>query len=242
MDVPQLQAFLLGMRDVAGTLKRGTPQPSVTPIVRLPQYGRESIDAMVKQVLDVGAFGIVFPTVDTREQALAAVRAMRYPQRKGSPLMEPLGLRGHGNRNAVWFWGVDTAEYERHADLWPLNPNGDLLAIMMIESAAGLHNADAIASVPGVGGILVGNGDLAFSLGVGGDPVALAAGTLPDVEDAIHRIVQVCLAHKIPCGTTGNPNSVESRIKEGFRFFSIQEGGLPARIETVVRTGRAAQK
>ena len=58
---------------------------------------------------------------------------MRYPQRRGSPFMEPAGLRGSGPDNALWFWGVSGAEYAQRADLWPLNPAGDLIALMMIE-------------------------------------------------------------------------------------------------------------
>jgi 2-keto-3-deoxy-L-rhamnonate aldolase RhmA len=45
---------------------------------------------------------------------------------------------------------------ERRADVEPLNPDGDLLAIMMIESTEGVKNADAIAAVPGVGVIFLG--------------------------------------------------------------------------------------
>jgi 4-hydroxy-2-oxoheptanedioate aldolase len=242
MDIERLRTFLIGMTDIAEVLKKGTPQPNVTPIVRLPQYGREPLDFMVKQVLDIGVFGIVFPTVDSREQALNAVRAMRYPQRKGSPISDPLGLRGHGNANAVWFWGVPTAEYERRADLWPLNRDGDLLAIMMIESVEGLRHIDEIAAVPGVGGILIGPGDLAYSIGVGGDPAALASGELPEVENAFQAILKACVARKVPCGTTSNVNNVAKRLQEGFRFFSMQDRGLSTSVESVIRVGRAAEK
>ena len=65
--------------------------------------------------------------------------------------MEPAGLCGWGPRSATWVWGLSAAGYERHADVWPLNPDGDLLVVAMIESAEGLKTLDDIASVPGVG-------------------------------------------------------------------------------------------
>src|SRR5258705_12528949 len=89
--------------------------------------------------------------IANREQAILAVRNMRYPQRKTSKYPDPPGLRGYAPGVAVWWWGVSAAEYERRADVWPLNPDGDLLAIMMIETSEGLKNADAIAAGPGGG-------------------------------------------------------------------------------------------
>lgn len=241
MDMQELRIFMLGMIDSGTIVKRGTPQPTVTPMVRLPQYGREPLQFMIKQALDLGVFGIVFPTIETKEQALNAVRAMRYPQPKGSPYMEPFGQRGAGNGNAVWYWGVPTAEYQRRADLWPLNPDGELLAIMMIESAEGLKNAAEIAAVPGVGGILIGPGDMSFSLGVG-NYAAATGGGIPEVEAAVQTVLKVCLARKIPCGSTGNANDVARRIKEGMKFFVLGGGGLSAGLDAALRAGRAADK
>src|SRR5438034_960796 len=86
--------------------------------------------------------------VDSPEYALFAVKTMRYPQLRGSKYMEPRGIRGAGPANATWIWGIAGEEYDRHADLWPLNPDGDLLATMMIESVEGLQNVDKIAAVP----------------------------------------------------------------------------------------------
>jgi 4-hydroxy-2-oxoheptanedioate aldolase len=54
--------------------------------------------------------------------------------------------------------GVSGDEYGRRDDLWPLNPEGDLLATMMIESVEGLKSLDAIASRPGVGALFPGAG------------------------------------------------------------------------------------
>ena len=82
-DTETLRAFLLGMTDKARILEKGSVQMDVTPLVRIPMYGREELQFLVKQVLDVGAFGIVFPFIGTREQAVNAVASMRYPAQRG---------------------------------------------------------------------------------------------------------------------------------------------------------------
>lgn len=236
-DAETIRLFLIGMNDKAAYLRRGSAQLPAAPVVRIPTYGRESSDWIVKQALDAGMMGIKFPTIDTREQALRAVRSMRYPPARGARYPEPAGLRGKGAGNAVWFWGVDGAEYERRADLWPLNPDGDLLAIIMIESAEGLRNVDDIASVPGVGVLYVGNvGDLPASLGV--PPGA------PEVEAGLQRTLQACKKHNVMCGAVVDEKNIAQRIKEGWRYLDIGRagGGLARGPDAALRAGRAATR
>ena len=166
LDFPALHMFLLGMTDRAMVLRKGNLQPNVALFARFPPEANES-QWVVKQALDIGLHGVIFNGVDTPEQALFAVRTMRYPQMRDAKYHEPNGIRGSGPGNATWIWGLSAEEYERHADLWPLNPDGDLLATMMIESVEGLKNLDNIAAVPGVGALFPGAGsDLSHSLGV----------------------------------------------------------------------------
>src|SRR5215210_4260318 len=96
--------------------------------------------------------------VESKEEGVVEVGRMRYPQMKGAKYPEPIGIRGSGPANAMWNWGVDGDEYARRADVWPLNPEGDLLAIIMIESVEALKNLDEIAAVPGVGVLFPGAG------------------------------------------------------------------------------------
>jgi 4-hydroxy-2-oxoheptanedioate aldolase len=229
-----LRMFLLGMIDRAEAARTGSVQPKVTPLARFAPYAREGSEWAVKQGLDQGLMGAIFNSVETRDQALRAVRAMRYPQRRGSAFMEPAGLRGSGPDNALWFWGISGADYAQRADLWPLNPAGDLIAIMMIETAEGVRNADAIASVPGVAGFYIGPTDLSNSLGV-------APGS-PDTEAAIQTILKTCLARKVACGITASAADMPRRVKEGFKILGGGgiAGGLPAPIDAAVRAGRAA--
>src|SRR3989441_2418627 len=164
LDFPALHLFLMGMTDKAMVLKKGSLQPNVALFARFPPEADQS-QWVVKQALDIGLHGVIFNGVDTREQALAAVKSMRYPQMRGSKYFEPAGIRGAAPGLATWIWGLTAEDYERHADLWPLNPEGDLLAIAMIESVEGVKNLDAILSVPGIGAAFIGNAnDLRHSM------------------------------------------------------------------------------
>jgi 4-hydroxy-2-oxoheptanedioate aldolase len=220
MDFEGLHRFSVGMIDKAAILKKGNAQPNVAIFARFAPYGREQAQWVAKQALDIGLMGVIFNGIDNAEQALLAVRNMRYPQRKTSKYQDPPGLRGYAPGMAVWQWGVSAAEYERRADLWPLNPDGDLLAIMMIETTEGLKNADAIASVPGVGAIFVGaGGDLHQYLGVEADA--------PEVEQAFQTILRACLAHNVACGITAlNGQAVARRLAEGWKMIRTTQGAL----------------
>jgi len=212
LDFVGLNLFLLGMTDKAEILKKGNLQPNVALLARFPPEADQS-GWVVKQALDIGLMGVIFNGVDSTEQAVAAVRSMRYPKLKGAPHQEPAGLRGFAPANALWAWGLSQAEYERRADLWPLNPEGDLLAVVMIESAEGLARVDQIAAVPGVGALFVGAGsDLSRSLGV--------AQPSPELEAAFAKIVAACKAHNVACAITANsPADIMRRVKEGWRII-----------------------
>ena len=220
MDFEGLHHFTVGMIDKAAILKKGNAQPNVAIFARFAPYGREQAQWFVKQALDIGLMGVIFNGIDNREQALLAVRNMRYPQQRNSKYPEPPGLRGYAPGGAVWWWGISEAEYVRRADLWPLNPDGDLLAIMMIETSEGLKNADAIASVPGVGAIFVGAGaDLSQYLGV--------ARNSAELEQGFQTILKACLAHNVACGITAlNGSDIIKRLAEGWKMIRTTEAAL----------------
>ncbi len=192
-----------------------TLAPAVTPIARIPSNGVEMNQFLAKQALDRGVYGVVWPHIGTPEQASNAVASCRYARKAGSEFYEPAGLRGDGPANACRYWGLSQQEYYRKADVYPLNPEGELLVFIMIESIKGLDNVDEIlGKVPGIGCVLIGEGDLSQALGY---PRQYEH---PVVHDAMHHIVQVCKKHKVPVGhphvTTAN---VEWAIKEGFSFL-----------------------
>ncbi len=229
-DVERLQMFLLGMTDKRRIQQKGNLQMNVTPFVRVPATGAEQVLFQAKQVLDVGVFGVMYPSISTVEEAENAVRATRYPQTTGAPDFEPAGLRGRNPANATWFWGV--RDYMQRADVWPLDPRGDLLAILQIETVEGVENVEEIVKVPGIGVLFIGPSDLTASMGY-------PSGS--EVEDAIQRVLAACLAQGVPCAITTGAGSVERRLNEGFRFVTVGfDGGISAGVATALERGRAA--
>ncbi len=234
-DLETLQIFLLGMSDKSRVLEKGNLQMDVTPLVRIPMNGRENLQWQVKQALDVGAFGIVFPYVETREETENAIRSMRYPQRRGDAAMEPAGLRGASPGIARWFWGA--SDYFDRADVWPLDPSGDLLAVIQIESKKAVDNIEAIAAVPGIGAIFIGPSDLSISYGVPGQR------DHPEVDAAMKKVLGVCKARKIPCGLTTGADDVEQYLEEGYSFVTVgywNDAGISGAVAETLEIARKA--
>ena len=212
MDFAALRTFLLAMGDKETVVRKGNAQPDVALFARFAPRPEDS-EWVVKQALDLGLYGVLFNSVDTPEQAARAVSMMRYPQLRDSRYPSPKGVRGWSPGNAAWAWGVGTDEYARRADVWPLNPDGDLLAVMMIESRGGLQNVDAIARTPGVGALFVGaGGDLSRSLGV-------LSGS-PELEEAFGQIVAACRINNVACAISANTGEdVARRVREGWQII-----------------------
>ena len=231
LDFDTLRSFLFGMINKVEILKKGNVQANVTPIMRIPGYGRESLHFMVKQALDTGVLGVMFPAIDTKEQAISAVRAARYPSNNKSG-----GQRGCCPDDATWLWGfTNDLDYARRADTWPADPNGEILLMMQIETAEGVKNINDIISVPGVGVIFVGPNDLSHSMGV-------AQGS-PEHEAAIQTVLKACVARNVPCAITTNASTVARRLKEGFRVATVGGGvALDAATENALKAGRAVLK
>ena len=189
--------------------------PSVTPFVRIPPNGGEMNQFFAKQALDLGAYGLVWPHISTVAQAYNAVAACRYPRLKSAPLYEPAGQRGDGPTSAVRYWGLTQPEYYQRADVWPLNPKGEIFVILMIEDSEGIANLDAILNdVPGIGAVLIGEGDLSQELGF---PRQYEH---PVVLDAMASVVATCKKHDVAVGHPHvDSNNVERVLAEGYRFL-----------------------
>lgn len=154
--------FMLNRRRI---LEGNSLRPNVTPFVRIPANGAEMNTWMAKQVLDQGVYGVVFPHIATAEQARNAVAACRYARPKDAPNYEPKGLRGDAPNAASRYWGLTVPEYYARADVWPLAPEGEIMVVLMIESTEAMENLTEILKVPGVGAIMIGEGDLSQQLG-----------------------------------------------------------------------------
>ncbi len=220
------------MTDKRAIMTKGNLQPDVVPFVRIPAIGSENVIWQVKQVLDVGVFGVMFPSINTGAEAEMAVRATRYPQENGVADYEPAGLRGRNPANASWYWGIN--DYHQKADLWPLDPAGELLAIIQVETPEAVTNIEEILAVPGVGVIFIGPSDLSTAMGY-------TSAAAPEVEAAIQTVLQACLASGVPCAITTSANSVEQRVAEGFRFVTVGvDGGLSGFSSDALSRGRRA--
>jgi 4-hydroxy-2-oxoheptanedioate aldolase len=204
--------FLLNRRQIATA---GSIAPAVTPMVRIPTNGVEKAQWHAKQALDLGCYGIVFPHISSVEEARNAVAACRYPRLETAPRYEPAGIRGDGPGSAVRYWGLTQPEYYARADVWPLDPKGEILVVLQIEDTSGVENLDDILKkVPGIGAILIGEGDLSQELGF---PRQYEH---PKVLEAMAHVVATCKANNV---VVGHPHveagNAERILKEGYRFL-----------------------
>ncbi|MHC4389649.1 MAG: HpcH/HpaI aldolase family protein, partial [Planctomycetota bacterium] len=214
-DTSQLRNFLLSLNSRREVMAKGNLQPNVTVLVRVPEDADGDFNWMAKQVLDCGAHGVIVPHVRNAEQAKKLVRACRYPQRKDSPISEPDGVRGAGPRLPSYLWGVSYTEYISRADVWPLNPKGDLLAIAMIEDKDGVRNIDEILSVKGIGAVMFGPFDYSFACGHGGNQ------RHPKVIEAWNKVKKACDRHNVPMIGFAKPGNIHLRLKENHRMLLI---------------------
>ncbi len=214
-DGKALRDSLQYMLNRAQIVKQGSVVPAITPMVRIPVNGVEKAQWQAKQALDMGCYGIVWPHISTVEEAYNAVAACRYPRLKSAPLYEPQGIRGDGPHGAVRYWGLSQQDYYRKADVWPLNPEGEILVIIQIEDTRGVENLDdMLKNVPGIGAVLIGEGDLGQELGY---PRQYEH---PELLKWMKRVVDTCKKHNVVVGhphvETGNAQRI---IDEGYRFL-----------------------
>jgi 4-hydroxy-2-oxoheptanedioate aldolase len=184
-------------------------------MVRIPPNGNEMAQWQAKQVLDLGVYGIIWPHVSTVEEAYNAVAACRYPRLNTAAMYEPAGIRGDGPTAAVRYWGLTQQEYYDRADVWPLNPKGEIFVILMIEDTKAIENLDdMLKKVPGIGAVLIGEGDLSQELGY---PRQYEH---PKVLEAMDYIVKTCKANNVVVGHPHvDANNVERVLAQGYRFL-----------------------
>jgi 2-keto-3-deoxy-L-rhamnonate aldolase RhmA len=173
---------------------RGTGLYPISRVVRA-EY------ELIAPALDAGSRGIMAPMVGSREDAERLVAAAKYP---------PLGRRGFGV--------LQSDELEDGPGALAERSNRENLVIAQIESTAGIEHADAIASVPGVDVIWVGQFDLSLSLGVPGrfeDATYIAA---------IDRLIEVCRRHHPPLGQMiGTPAEGAALRRRGFQVLAYAD-------------------
>lgn len=169
-----------------------------TALARVPANRHDHI----KRVLDNGAHGIVVPMVNTRQEALDAVAAAKYP---------PIGNRSVGGSVHALNFDTNANDYYAHA-------NDELLVVLQCEHIQAVEDADAIFSVPGIDAIFVGPHDLAASMrSKDGKPPSGEA-----TSQAMKKILETCKKHKVAPGLhCANAEEAKARIEEGWQFIAI---------------------
>jgi 4-hydroxy-2-oxoheptanedioate aldolase len=179
----------------------GVIAPSgVAPMVRIPWNQPENF----KRVLDAGAWGIVVPMVNSKEEAERAVEATRFP---------PKGKRSVGGSIPAVRFGTNGGDYLKHAD-------EEILLVLQIEHIDAVEHCDEILGVPGVDACFIGPNDLAASMGIGlGVPLE---GTDPRMIEAIAHVEKTAKAVGVAPGIHCSGSAgVNQRIAEGFQFLAL---------------------
>lgn len=186
-----------------------------------------------RQILARGVHGVLLCQAESAEAVAAFVAACRYPINRigvGAGLGE--GGRGVGSENTAGaVWGIGRDDYLRKAEPWPLNPEGELLLGVKIESAAAIPHIEDILSVPGLGFAEMGPGDLSLSLGYWKVPRPFP----PEMESVRQRVRAACLKHGIAFLESATPQNIIEVIDEGARVIAGDN------VETA-RIGRAHTK
>jgi len=184
---------------VAVTMLQGISTTPVIPLARVPWND----PARLMKILDAGAYGVICPMVNTREQAEALVQACKYP---------PRGYRSWGPVRASIYAGTD---YGDHA-------NEDIIVMPMIETAEALKNLDDILTVPGVDAIYVGPSDLSLALGC---KPRLDQTDAPVVE-AQQKIVEACKSHGVIAGIHNATAAYAVKmVAAGYQFVTLASDG-----------------
>jgi 4-hydroxy-2-oxoheptanedioate aldolase len=166
--------------------------------------------------LNLGVASIVLVDVKTAEEVKTAVAAMRFKSNGGT--------RSDDVGGAPAFWGLSEKNYKAKADVWPLNPKGELVMWVIVESKEGLANLKDIAAVPGIAVLTPGSGTLRgvfTTVGADGTRNYDAEAW----EKAQQDVLAACKENKVACGFPANtPEVMEPRLKQGFSVFVIGWG------------------
>jgi len=215
----------------------------------------------LRQILARGVHGIVLCQAESAEAVRVFVEATRYPHHAlgvdpalPTPLQRMRGLadaenradrpggrrhllgvgtRGRGSEpTAATVWGLSHQDYMERSDPWPLNPRGELLLGVKLESPEGVADCEAILAVPGLAFAEMGPGDLGLALGY---PTLQLDPYPPEMQEARDRVFAACKRNGIAFLESCSPANIVRRLDEGVRVIAGQ------RQETAV-LGRAHQK
>jgi 4-hydroxy-2-oxoheptanedioate aldolase len=196
----------------AGGSARSHPFMAKIPIMHDDPAGASQ--ALIDQLND-GQVIVAMQEVETAEEIEQTVAAMRFAS-KGGVRPET------GFERAAAYWGMTAEEYMEKADVWPLNPEGELLITAIVESEAGVANVREIAASPAIAIVTVGAGTLGgvfTSVDENGERVRDQEG----FDAAVAQILAACKEFEKSCGyPANNPAEVEALMNDGWDFFIMQ--------------------
>jgi 4-hydroxy-2-oxoheptanedioate aldolase len=210
-----LQHGVVDYQTMVTMLQAVSTTPAV-PVVRVPWLE----PGILMRSLDAGAYAVICPMVNTREDAQRLVAYTHYA---------PLGTRSFGPIRALLYAGAD---YPQHA-------NQTIVTFAMIETAQALDNLDDILSVEGLDAVYIGPSDLSLSLGC----KPLFDDVEPKAAQAIDHVLARARAHGVVAGIhNGSTEAALARIAKGFQFVTISSDArlMAAGAQQVVGRMRAA--
>jgi len=254
-DMTGLAEYMRGLVD-GGPTRSGHRTPTV--IVEAPVNGTDAGNVrfnawQFRQILGRGVHGVLLCQAESADAVRAFIAACRYPHHSAGvdpSLPSPIermhgaraeatgarlgvGTRGRGSEvTAAPVWGMSTEEYLERCDPWPLNPKGELLFGVKLESPEGIANCEAILAVPGIGFAELGPGDLGLALGylaVPRDPYP------PEMWEARERVFAACRKNRIPFLETCSPENIIAKLDEGVRVIAGHR-------EETAKIGRSHQR
>lgn len=172
------------------------------PLVRVG----ENNPFIIKRVMDAGSGGIIVPMVNSKNDAIKAVSACKYP---------PVGERGVGLARAQGY-GLGFEKYKKWLEK-------ESLVIVQIEHIEAINNIEEILNVEGVDASIIGPYDLSASLGHPGDF------DRKEIKNAIANYIKACDKSGKPAGThviAPDGQEANRRIKEGFKFIAFSMDAL----------------
>lgn len=214
---PAFAELARGMFD-GGMLQRApTPRLTHPLFVKTPEIAADPAMARerIGRQLALGVNGIVFVDVRSADEVRQGLAMMRFASKGGT--------RSNDVGDAPARWGMSAPEYRDRADLWPLNPRGELVNFTIVESREGLENVREIAAVPGIGVLFPGAGTLR---GVFSTVDSTGRRVLDEAawEGAIQRVLAACKEFKVACGYPASERDIETRMQQGFSVFIIGWG------------------
>jgi 4-hydroxy-2-oxoheptanedioate aldolase len=246
-DMAGLAEYLRGLVDGGPTHSgHRTPAVIVEPPARgIDAASVRSNAWQFRQILARGVHGMILCQVESAEAARVFVESTRYPHHMngvdpdlpsalqrmrgveppaeraaGNVLRRRLGIgtRGRGSEpTAAPIWGLPLDDYMRRSDPWPLNPEGELLLGVKVESPEGVANCEAILAVPGLAFAEMGPGDLGLSFGhvrIARDPYP------PELQEARARVFAACKRNGLAYLEGCSPETIVARLEEGVRVIA----------------------